>query len=101
MSGLSHGAKVWIALWTVYVIWGSTYLAIAIAVEDLPPLLAVSTRFLLAGGVLAGWLAWRRRAALRISGRALAAAAVIGVLLPGANAVLFFAERTCPPGSRR
>ena len=98
MSGLSHGAKVWIALWTVYVIWGSTYLAIAIAVEDLPPLLAVSTRFLLAGGVLAGWLAWRRRAALRISRRALAAAAVIGVLLPGANAVLFFAERDVPTG---
>jgi drug/metabolite transporter (DMT)-like permease len=87
MSGLSHGAKVWIALWTVYVIWGSTYLAIAVAVESLPPLLAVSSRFLVAGGVLAAFLAWRRRASLRISRRALAAAAVVGVLLPGAKAL--------------
>ena len=82
-------------------IWGSTYLAIAIAVEDLPPLLAVSTRFLLAGGVpRAGWPGdgGRRCGSRRVR---LAAAAVIGVLLPGANAVLFFAERTCPPGSRR
>jgi drug/metabolite transporter (DMT)-like permease len=98
MAGLSHGAKVWIALGTVYVIWGSTYLAIAIAVEDLPPLLAVSTRFLAAGGILAAWLAWRRRSSLRISRRELGAAALVGVLLPGANAVLFFAERDVPTG---
>ena len=98
MTGLSHGSKVWIALATVYVIWGSTYLAIAIAVEDLPPLLAVSTRFVVAGGSLAAWLAWRRRPALRITRRELGAAAVIGLLLPGANAVLFFAERDVPTG---
>ena len=98
MSRLSHATKVWIALATVYVIWGSTYLAIAIAVEDLPPLLAVSTRFVVAGGLLAGWLAWRRRPALRITRRELGAAAVVGVLLPGANAVLFFAERDVPTG---
>jgi drug/metabolite transporter (DMT)-like permease len=98
MAGLSHGAKVWIALGTVYVIWGSTYLAIAIAVEDLPPLLVGSTRFLAAGGILAAWLAWRRRSSLRISRRELGAAALVGVLLPGANAVLFFAERDVPTG---
>ena len=98
MSRLSHATKVWIALATVYVIWGSTYLAIAIAVEDLPPLLAVSTRFVVAGALLAGWLAWRRRPALRITRRELGAAAVVGVLLPGANAVLFFAERDVPTG---
>jgi drug/metabolite transporter (DMT)-like permease len=98
VSGLSHGSKVWIALATVYVIWGSTYLAIAIAVEDLPPLLAVSTRFLVAGALLAAWLAWRRRPALRVTRRELGAAAVVGVLLPGANAVLFFAERDVPTG---
>jgi drug/metabolite transporter (DMT)-like permease len=95
---LSHGAKVWIALGTVYVVWGSTYLAIAIAVEDLPPLLAVSTRFLAAGGILAAWLAWRRRPSLRLTRAELRAAATIGVLLPGANAVLFFAERDVPTG---
>lgn len=95
---MSHGAKVWTALWTVYVIWGSTYLAIAIAVEDLPPLLAVSTRFIAAGGVLAAWLAWRRPWSLRIPWRSLGSAALVGALLPGANAVLFFAERDVPTG---
>ena len=50
---MSHGAKVWAALWAVYIIWGSTYLFIAIAVETLPPLLAVSTRFILAGAIMA------------------------------------------------
>ena len=97
-GGLSQGAKIWIALATVYVVWGSTYLAIAIAVEDLPPLLAVSTRFLAAGGILAAWLLWRRRGALRVARHELGAAALIGVLLPGANAVLFFAERDVPTG---
>jgi len=95
---MSHGAKVWTALGVVYVIWGSTYLAIAIAVEDLPPLLAVSTRFLAAGAILALWLAWRRRSSLRLTRAELGAAATIGVLLPGANAVLFFAERDVPTG---
>jgi drug/metabolite transporter (DMT)-like permease len=98
MGGLSHGARVWIALWTVYVIWGSTYLAIAIAAEDLPPLLAVSTRFLVAGAVLAAFLAWRRPRSLRIDRRALGAATLVGALLPGANAILFFAERDVPTG---
>ena len=43
----------WTALWAVYIIWGSTYLAIAITVETIPPLLAVSTRFILAGTIMA------------------------------------------------
>lgn len=98
MGGLSHGARVWIALWTVYVIWGSTYLAIAIAAEDLPPLLAVSTRFLVAGAVLAAFLAWRQPRSLHIDWRALGAATLVGALLPGANAILFFAERDVPTG---
>lgn len=44
-----------VALAAVYVIWGSTYLAIAVAVDSLPPLLMLSLRFLLAGGVLYAW----------------------------------------------
>ena len=45
-------ARVWLALVTVYVAWGSTFIALAIAVRDLPPLLAVSIRHLAAGAVL-------------------------------------------------
>jgi drug/metabolite transporter (DMT)-like permease len=96
---LSHGAKVWVALWTVYVIWGSTYLGIALAGETIPPLFAVAWRFVVAGALMAGWVAWRRGfAALRVSRAQLASAVLIGVLLPGANALLFVAERDVPIG---
>jgi drug/metabolite transporter (DMT)-like permease len=95
---VSRNTRVWGALWTVYVVWGSTYLAIAITVETLPPLLAVSVRFLTAGALLAIWCAFKRPGSLRVPWRALAAAVLVGVLLPGANAVLFFAERTVPTG---
>jgi drug/metabolite transporter (DMT)-like permease len=88
---------VWTALWAVYIIWGSTYLAIAITIETLPTMLAVSARFILAGAIMAGIVLWRG-ASLRVSRRALASCVVIGCLLPGANAVLFFAEHDVPTG---
>lgn len=49
---------------TIYIVWGSTYLAIAIAVEVLPPLLMTGGRMLLAGTVLYGWSRWHGEAAL-------------------------------------
>ena len=94
---MSHGAKVWAALWAVYIIWGSTYLAIAITVETMPPLFAVSTRFILAGAIMAA-VVWRRGGTMRVSRRAFGSCVLIGCLLPGANAVLFFAERDVPTG---
>jgi drug/metabolite transporter (DMT)-like permease len=94
---VSFRAKVWTALWAVYIIWGSTYLAIAITIETLPTMLAVSARFILAGAIMAGIVLWRG-ASLRVSRRALASCVVIGCLLPGANAVLFFAEHDVPTG---
>src|SRR2546428_6446986 len=60
--------SVWSALGIVYVVWGSTYLAIAIAVQTLPPLLHAGIRFVLAGLLLAAWPAFRR-VALRGSRR--------------------------------
>ena len=45
-------AGVLVALGTVYVVWGSTYLAIKYTVDSLPPFLAMGTRFLLAGALL-------------------------------------------------
>ena len=94
---MTHRAKVWTALATVYVIWGSTYLFIALAVKTLHPLFAASTRFLLAGTIMAG-LVVLRGGTLRISFRSLASCVFIGILLPGANAVLFYAERNVPIG---
>ena len=94
---MNQRAKVWTALWTVYLIWGSTYLFIAITVETIPPLLAVSTRFILAGTIMAA-VVLRRGGNLRVSRRAFCSCALIGCLLPGSNAVLFYAERNVPIG---
>jgi drug/metabolite transporter (DMT)-like permease len=72
--------QVWAALVVVYFVWGSTYLAIKIAVETLPPLLTGGTRFLTAGLILALILRMRRRS-LRITPRELFSSAVVGLLL--------------------
>jgi drug/metabolite transporter (DMT)-like permease len=45
-------ARVWLALVTVYIVWGSTFIALAIAVRDLPPLLSMTLRHLVAGAAL-------------------------------------------------
>ena len=50
------------ALFAVYIVWGSTYLAIKIVVETTPPMLAAGTRFLTAGLLLYGWARWRKQA---------------------------------------
>ena len=94
---MSGTAKTWTALATVYVIWGSTYLAIAVVVETLPPILAVSTRFVAAGAIMAA-VVLRRGGTMRVPPRALASCVLIGCLLPGANMILFFAERNVPSG---
>ena len=90
-------SKAWVALWTVYIIWGSTYLAIAVTVETLHPMFAVSTRFILAGTIMALVVRWRG-GSMRVSWPALSSCAVVGVLLPGANALLFYAEEDVPTG---
>src|SRR5215468_9912352 len=74
--------KVVIALGIVYVVWGSTYLAIAVADRTLPPLLMLAVRFGLAGALLYGWSAWRGEvSAARLGRREWTAAAVVGGLL--------------------
>jgi drug/metabolite transporter (DMT)-like permease len=96
---VSHRATLWLALWSVYLIWGSTYLGIELAGETIPPIFAAGVRFLLAGLLMAGFVVWRGGLGLlRVSRAALGAAALVGVLLPGANALLFVAERDVPIG---
>lgn len=96
---MSHRARVWVALGTVYVLWGSTYLGIELAGETIPPLFAVAVRFVVAGLLMAGIVAWRRgREALRVPARKLRSCVLVGVLLPGSNALLFVAERHVPIG---
>ncbi len=90
----------WGGLATIYVVWGSTYLAIKVMVETMPPLLAAGFRFLFAGGILCGWLYLRGgRARLRIRRRELVASLVIGaLLLLGGNGLVTLAEQEAPSG---
>ncbi len=88
-----------IALLIVYVVWGSTYLAIAVVVETLPPLLSAGLRFGVAGTVMIGALAaharFRRRVPLEGPTRAhWRSAFVIGaLLLLGGNGGVVLAEQ--------
>jgi drug/metabolite transporter (DMT)-like permease len=96
---VSHRARVWVALGTVYVIWGSTYLGIELAAETIPPMFAVGTRFVAAALLMLAFTAWRRGVhALRVTRRELASCAVVGTLLPAGNALLFVAERHVATG---
>jgi drug/metabolite transporter (DMT)-like permease len=98
-DAVTHGARVWIALGTVYVLWGSTYLGIELVGETIPPLFGVGVRFLAAASLMFAFTLWRRGArALRVGRSELASCALIGVLLPGSNAMLFVAERRVPTG---
>ncbi|WP_371500643.1 EamA family transporter [Kitasatospora sp. NBC_00374] len=94
------GGAVWAALGIVYVVWGSTYLAIRVAVETMPPFLSASARFFAAAPLLALLLLWRQGpAALRVTGRQLGSAVVVGLLLlVGGNGLVVLAERSVPSG---
>src|SRR4051812_32393766 len=91
--------KVWTALWIVYVVWGSTYLAIALMVETIPALLGAGFRFIAVGLILLPILALRQGASVWRPTRAeLLSAGFVGLMLPGANAVVSVAEKTVPSG---
>lgn len=87
---------VWVNLWIVYIVWGSTYLAIRIVVRTMPPMLTAGVRFVVAGALMGGWLALRRgRGTLRVSRAEMAGAAIVGTaLLAGANGLVMVAEQT-------
>ncbi len=89
--------RIWIALLAIYLIWGSTYLAIRYAVESIPPFLMAGTRFLIAGILL---YTWRRLAGDRApTARQWRSTAIIGLLLLlGGNGLVSWAEQTVPSG---
>jgi drug/metabolite transporter (DMT)-like permease len=92
--------KVWTALGTVYIVWGSTYLFIRLMVRTIPPLLGAGVRFVLAGALVCGFVALRRGfGALHFTRRQLASATLIGVLMPaGGNGIVTLAEKQVPSG---
>jgi len=89
-----------LALATVYLVWGSTYLAVRVMVETVPPLLGSGVRFLVAGAVLYPVLLARRGwAAVRVPARQAGAATLVGCLfLAGGTGLVTVAERDVPSG---
>lgn len=86
-----------VALAAIYLIWGSTYLAIAVALEGLPPFLLGAVRFVAAGVLLGLWPVLRGH---RPTGRQLASAAVLGVLLvAGGNGAVNWASQWVASGT--
>jgi drug/metabolite transporter (DMT)-like permease len=94
------GWLLWGALATIYIVWGSTYLAIRVMVETMPPLLAAGARYVVAGSVF--WAILRIASGperVRATPRQLAGAALIGALLCfGGNGLVTVAERDVPSG---
>lgn len=72
-----HGWRGILAFLTIYVVWGSTFLAIRYGVETIPPLFLAATRHLVAGSILFGW-AWSHGE--RPSSQGLKAGLVLGAL---------------------
>jgi drug/metabolite transporter (DMT)-like permease len=85
--------RVWLALAVVYVVWGSTYLGIDLAVRTIPPFLMAAVRFLAAGALLYAWAARRTDAADRPTARQwLSAFLIAAPMLAVGNAAVAWAE---------
>ena len=90
-------AAVLSALLAVYVLWGSTYYAIKIALQNYPPFLLTSIRMLIAGGLMFAVLRWRGEAApTRKQWRSIVVLAILLTVL--SNALVNLAEQTVSTG---
>lgn len=89
--------KIWLALLALYIVWGSTYLAIRFSVETIPPFLHAGVRFLISGVIL---LVWQRAAGQRMPTRSqwISTAVIGNLLLLGGNGLVAWAEQTIPSG---
>jgi drug/metabolite transporter (DMT)-like permease len=97
-ASLTRGA--WLALAVVYVVWGSTYLGIDLAVRTMPPFLMAATRFLIAGPLLYVWATRRGDRADRPTVRHWVSAFLIAApMLAIGNAAVGWAEQTLDTGT--
>ncbi len=81
----------------IYFFWGTTYLAIAVAIREIPPFISGSMRFMLAGLAMYAWLRWRD--AKPLANVDLKMAALTGVLLTGVgNGFVVWAQQGIPSG---
>ncbi len=89
----------WFSLLVVYLVWGSTYLAIRLVVREMPPWSAAACRFLIAGLVMAVVAFFTDRAHGRPSLKQILEYSLVGVLLLSVgNALVMWSEKTVPSG---
>ncbi len=93
-------SAIWLGLLVLYVVWGSTYLAISIAVETLPPFFMAAFRFGIAGLAMFGWVVVRRRGHVPWpSRREWRDSAIVGTLLLGGGmGFVAWGSQTIPSG---
>jgi drug/metabolite transporter (DMT)-like permease len=89
--------QILLAFFAIYIVWGSTYLAIRVAVHEVPPLFAAGVRFVIAGAVLYAWSSLRgERSPTRLEWRNIW---ILGALMfLAAYSALFWAEQSLPSG---
>ena len=96
---MALNVRIWAALATIYVVWGSTFLAIAVAVRDLPPFLSMALRHLVAGALLFAWVWYRRGGHLQLGRREWGAAFIFGgALFLAGHGGLAWAQQDVPSG---
>ena len=89
-------SRILLALGSLYLIWGSTFLAIRIALDGFPPLLLAGMRFTIAGLLTYGWVRWRGSPApTRTEWRS---SLIVGTLLVSGNACVVIAEQWVSSG---
>lgn len=89
--------KLMLCLAATWIIWGSTYFAIKLALISLPPFFQMGSRFLVAGALLAGWMRWRG-AAWPSARQWLNALVIGGLMLGGGMGGTAVAEQTVGSG---
>lgn len=89
--------KIWVALITLYIVWGSTYFGIKVAIETIPPFFHAAVRFLISGLII---LIWQKSAGQEMPTRAQwRSTFIIGnLLLVGGNGLVSWAEQYIPSG---
>lgn len=90
-------SKIWIALITLYIVWGSTYFGIKVAIETIPPFFHAGIRFLVSGLII---LVWQRLAKQEMPTRKqwISTAIIGNLLLLGGNGLVSWAEQFIPSG---
>lgn len=90
-------SKIWLALLALYIVWGSTYLGIKVAIETIPPFFHAGIRFLISGIIL---VVWQHTAGQKLPTRKQwGSTAIIGtLLLLGGNGLVAWAEQFIPSG---